>query len=91
MTLSFQEQHERRQLTRDNGIPDLPGGTESNGDDRVHTGGAAVQTLDLESGSYRPSTLADLHAFTRLQDALTNVSWFELSGPRNNSWKAWRF
>lgn len=40
------------------------------------TGGAAVQTLDLESGLYRPSTLADLHDFTRLQDILDNVSWF---------------
>lgn len=40
------------------------------------TGGAAVQTLDLESGLYRPSTLEDLHNFTRLQDVLQNVSWF---------------
>ena len=48
------------------------------GGDRVHfgTGGAAVQTLDMDSGIYRPSTLADLHDFTRLQDRLTNVSWF---------------
>ena len=28
------------------------------------------------TGLYRPSTLADLHDFTRLQDTLTNVSWF---------------
>lgn len=40
------------------------------------TGGAAVQTLDMESGLYRPSTLEDLHNFTRLQDVLQNVSWF---------------
>ncbi|MBD0865072.1 MAG: trimethylamine methyltransferase family protein [Rhodobacteraceae bacterium] len=40
------------------------------------TGGAAVQTLDLHSGIYRPSTLADLHDFTRLQDTLANVSWY---------------
>lgn len=40
------------------------------------TGGAAVQTLDLDSGLYRPSTLADLHDFTRLQDTLANISWF---------------
>ena len=48
------------------------------GGDRVHfgTGGAAVQTLDMDTGLYRASTLADLHNFTRLQDALTNVSWF---------------
>ncbi len=48
------------------------------GGDRVYfgTGGAAVQTLDLETGTYRPSTLRDLHDFTRLQDTLPNVSWF---------------
>ncbi|WP_170560479.1 trimethylamine methyltransferase family protein [Ruegeria atlantica] len=48
------------------------------GGDRVYfgTGGAAVQTLDIDSGLYRPSTLADLHDFTRLQDTLANVSWF---------------
>lgn len=48
------------------------------GGDKVYfgTGGAAVQTLDLESGRYRPPTLADLHNFTRLQDTLANISWF---------------
>ncbi len=48
------------------------------GGNRVYfgTGGAAVQTLDLETGIYRPSTLIDLHDFTRLQDTLANVSWF---------------
>lgn len=48
------------------------------GGEAVHfgTGGAAVMTLDLESGDYRPSTLQDLYDFTRLQDSLTNVSWF---------------
>ncbi|MEL7525939.1 MAG: trimethylamine methyltransferase family protein [Pseudomonadota bacterium] len=48
------------------------------GGDKVYfgTGGAAVQTLDMDSGLYRPSTLADLHNFTRLQDVLQNVSWF---------------
>ncbi len=48
------------------------------GGNRVYfgTGGAAVQTLDLRSGRYRPSTLQDLHDFTRLQDVLPNVSWF---------------
>ncbi len=48
------------------------------GGDAVHfgTGGAAVQTLDLDTGLYRPSTLRDLHDFTRLQDTLDNVSWF---------------
>ena len=48
------------------------------GGDAVHfgTGGAAVQTLDLETADYRPSTLQDLYDFSRLQDGLTNVSWF---------------
>ncbi|WP_170336711.1 trimethylamine methyltransferase family protein [Ruegeria arenilitoris] len=40
------------------------------------TGGAAVQTLDMDSGLYRPSTLDDLHNLTRLQDTLANVSWY---------------
>ncbi len=48
------------------------------GGDRVYfgTGGAAVNTLDRSTGLYRPSTLQDLHDFTRLQDALDNVAWF---------------
>ncbi len=48
------------------------------GGNRVYfgTGGAAVQTLDMTSGLYRPATLVDLHDFTRLQDTLSNVSWF---------------
>ena len=48
------------------------------GGNRVYfgTGGAAVQTLDLDNGRYRPSTLEDLHNFTRLQDKLANVSWY---------------
>jgi trimethylamine--corrinoid protein Co-methyltransferase len=48
------------------------------GGDKVYfgTGGAAVQTLDIDTGLYRSSTLQDLHDFTRLQDRLDNVSWF---------------
>lgn len=48
------------------------------GGDAVYfgTGGAALNTLDLKTGRYRPSTLQDLHDFARLQDTLTNVSWF---------------
>ncbi len=48
------------------------------GGDRVFygTGGAAVQTLDLESQRYRAATLQDLYDFTRLADMLANVSWF---------------
>ncbi|MEM7173582.1 MAG: trimethylamine methyltransferase family protein, partial [Pseudomonadota bacterium] len=48
------------------------------GGDRVYfgTGGAAVQTLDLDNGIYRPATLLDLYDFARLIDTLPNVSWF---------------
>jgi len=48
------------------------------GGDKVYygTGGAAVQTLDMESGLYRPSTLKDVYDFARLVDTLKNVSWF---------------
>ena len=48
------------------------------GGDKVYfgTGGAAVNTLDPDSGLYRSATLADLHDFTRLQDTLDNVAWF---------------
>lgn len=46
---------------------------------RYGTGGAAVQTLDIDTGQYRPSTLHDLYDFTRLIDTLTNVSWFTRS------------
>lgn len=48
------------------------------GGDRVYygTGGAAVQTLDLDTHRYRSATLADLSDFARLADSLTNVSWF---------------
>ncbi len=48
------------------------------GGDSVHfgTGGAAVQTLDVETHRYRAATLNDLYNFTRLADSLTNVSWF---------------
>lgn len=48
------------------------------GGEKVHfgTGGAGVQTLDLDSGLYRSSTLKDLYDFTRLADTLENVSWF---------------
>ena len=40
------------------------------------TGGAGVQTLDMESGLYRPSTLSDLYDFARLTDKLENINWF---------------
>lgn len=37
ITTSYQNQHERTQLFRDNGVPEIPGGTELNGRDDVHT------------------------------------------------------
>ncbi|WP_299599815.1 trimethylamine methyltransferase family protein [uncultured Tateyamaria sp.] len=61
------------------------------GGNAVHfgTGGAAVQTLDRQTRLYRPSTLKDLHDFTRLQDTLTNVSWFTrccIAGDMPDEW-----
>jgi len=48
------------------------------GGDKVYfgTGGAAVQTLDIDTHQYRAATLKDLYDFTRLADSLSNVSWF---------------
>ncbi len=48
------------------------------GKDKVYfgTGGAAVRTLDLDTATYRPSTLKDLYDFTRFADQLKNVAWF---------------
>jgi len=48
---------------------------------RVHvgSGGAAPYVADLETGRYRPSTLADLYAAARLVDALGNIHFFSRS------------
>ena len=48
------------------------------GGDKVYygTGGAAVQTLDSQTGLYRASTLHDLYEFARLADKMENLSWF---------------
>ena len=35
-----------------------------------------MQTLDMDTGHYRASTLKDLYDFTRLIDTLENISWF---------------
>ncbi len=48
---------------------------------RVHmgTGGAAPSVVDLETGRYRDSTLADLNASARLADRLSNIHFFSRS------------
>lgn len=43
---------------------------------RYGTGGAAVRTLDRQTGIYRPSTLADLYDFARIADTCENLCWF---------------
>ena len=45
---------------------------------RVHmsTGGAAPGVFDIDTGSYRPSTLADLYDAARLVDAMENIHHF---------------
>ena len=40
------------------------------------TAGAAVQTLDLETELYRPSTVQDCYNFAKLGDKLENLAWF---------------
>ncbi len=44
---------------------------------RVHfgTAGAAVHVLDMETDTYRDSTLADLYDIARLVDRLDNIHW----------------
>lgn len=48
------------------------------GGDRVHfaTCGEAVRALDPGSDEYRPSTIADIHDFARLADALEHIHIF---------------
>jgi outer membrane receptor protein involved in Fe transport len=52
VTASYQNQHERTRLTRDNGIAEIPGGTQINGRDDVHTVGlrAALSTAAIPLG-----------------------------------------
>jgi outer membrane receptor protein involved in Fe transport len=54
VSVSYQQQYERTQLFRDNGIPELPGGSENNGRDRVHTLGlrAALSSAGLPVGEH---------------------------------------
>ena len=40
------------------------------------TAGAAVQTLDIDSELYRPSTVEDCYNFAKLGDKLENLAWF---------------
>ena len=40
------------------------------------TAGAAVQTLDIDTQLYRPSTVLDVYNFAKLGDKLENLAWF---------------
>ena len=48
------------------------------GGDRVHvgTGGASPEYLDYETGTYRPSTLADIHRAARVVHQLPHIHFF---------------
>jgi trimethylamine--corrinoid protein Co-methyltransferase len=48
-------------------------------DKRVHfgTAGAAVHMVDIDTGGYRDSMLADLHDMARLVDALDHIHFFQ--------------
>jgi outer membrane receptor protein involved in Fe transport len=54
VSLSYQQQYERTQLFRDNGLPEIPGGTESNGRDKVHSIGlrGAFETARIPLGDH---------------------------------------
>ncbi|MGI9405310.1 MAG: trimethylamine methyltransferase family protein [Hyphomicrobiaceae bacterium] len=47
-----------------------------NGKVNFCTGGAAVKMLDIETRTYRPTTLRDLYDLARLCDTLKNIQWF---------------
>ncbi len=66
VTASFQKQHERKQLTRDNGIPEIDGGTQNNGRDDVYTLGGSVRVSTRtwalgNSGEYRLDYGGDIY------------------------------
>jgi trimethylamine--corrinoid protein Co-methyltransferase len=46
-----------------------------NGTVNFCTGGAAVRMLDIETRTYRPSTLRDLYDIARVCDTLENLQW----------------
>jgi len=43
------------------------------------SGGAATEILDLDSGTYRPSTLTDLYDAARVVDAMEHIDFFSRS------------
>jgi len=47
-----------------------------NGKVNFCTGGAAVKMLDIDTRTYRSSTLRDLYDLARLCDRLENIQWF---------------
>lgn len=75
VTLSFQKQHERREIFKENGIPDRPGGTELVGRDDVYTVGAALNmsTADFRVG--RQGSIALDYGADGYFDTIASKSW----------------
>ncbi len=79
VSLSYQKQHERTQLTRDNGIPEIDGGTESNGRDDVHTIGlrTALSTSTIDLGP-RMAIAVEYGAEAYL-DLVQSLAWIDFT------------
>ena len=79
--LCFSEKMIRNALSRAPRQVTVPGFAPDNdlqvGGNRVHigTGGAAVQVLDAETGTYRDSTLSDLYDLMRVLNTSSNIHY----------------
>lgn len=81
VSVSYQRQHERTQLLRDNGIPEIDGGTESNGRDRVHTLGlrATASTASWSIGDSGVSTVGVDYGADLYFDQLESLAWLRFT------------
>ncbi len=75
LTASYQLQHERTQLVRDNGIDDIPGGTELNGRDDVHTLGLRLALASAALPLAERLTLGVDYGADAYFDTLASDAW----------------
>ncbi|HVH97938.1 MAG TPA: TonB-dependent receptor [Enhygromyxa sp.] len=79
ITTSYQNQHERTQLTRDNGIPEIPGGTELNGRDDVHTVGLRVALASAALPLGERSVLGFDYGGDIYVDTVESLAWLRFT------------
>ena len=86
LSLSYQNQHERTQLTRDNGIPEIDGGIEANGRDDVHTLGvrAALSTTAWTLGARERLSLGVDYGAELYFDTLESDAWLAFTDVQPN-------